>query len=175
MAEDVATARHRAETIPVMFLRRFVVQQIILQAFADLNLDAVVYPTGTLPPAKLGTPPEPTVNGRSALWTFLGTQGFPAITVPAGFTTMVYDREADPAPPSEPAAPRRGRGFDDEGRPAPVPSHLIGPFPAELPFGIDFLARPFGEPTILKIAAAYEQATKLRRPPPDFGPLASQP
>ena len=155
--------------------RRFVVQQIILQAFADLNLDAVVYPTGTLPPAKLGTPPEPTVNGRSALWTFLGTQGFPAITVPAGFTTMVYDREADPAPPSEPAAPRRGRGFDDEGRPAPVPSHLIGPFPAELPFGIDFLARPFGEPTILKIAAAYEQATKLRRPPPDFGPLASQP
>jgi Asp-tRNA(Asn)/Glu-tRNA(Gln) amidotransferase A subunit family amidase len=152
----------------VRLQRRFAVQQIILQAFADMNLDAVVYPTGTLPPSKLGAPPEPSVNGRSALWTFLGTQGFPAITVPAGFTQTVYDRVDDPTAPAPPPD-RRGGGE------APRPSRLVGPIPAVLPFGIDFLVRPFDEPTLFKIAAAYEQATKLRRPPSDFGPVAGTP
>ena len=48
---------------------------------------------------------------------------------------------------------------------------LVGPVPAKMPVGVDFLGRPFSEPTLLKIAAAYEQATKHRKPPPDFGPL----
>ena len=134
--------------------RRFAVQQIILQAFADLDLDAVVYPTGNLPPTKLGAPGEPAVNGRSTLWTFLGTQGFSAITVPCGFTTHVYDRARDPdAPPGSNA------------------TVLVGPLPAKLPVGVDFLGPPYSEPTLLKIAAAYERATKHRLPPPAFGPL----
>ncbi|EIP99022.1 amidase, Asp-tRNAAsn/Glu-tRNAGln amidotransferase A subunit [Opitutaceae bacterium TAV1] len=140
--------------------RRFAVQQIILQAFADLDLDAVVYPTGTLPPTKLGSPPEPPVNGRTVLWTFLGTQGFPAICIPAGFTTHVYDRERDPAAP--PDAPL-----------ATVASRLVGPVPATLPVGVDFLGIPYSEPVLLRISAAYEAATGHRSPPPDFGPLAS--
>jgi amidase len=172
----VTADKARVLDTTVRLQRRFAVQQMILQAFADLNLDAVVYPTGTLPPAKLGTPPEPTVNGRSSLWTFLGTQGFPAITVPAGFTTLVYDRVADPSAPMPPSDGRADRrGGEGEGRPAVVPSRMVGPFPAVLPFGIDFLGRPFSEPTLLKIAAAYEQDTKLRRPPPDFGPVPGEP
>jgi Asp-tRNA(Asn)/Glu-tRNA(Gln) amidotransferase A subunit family amidase len=159
--------------------RRFAVQEIILQAFADLNLDAVVYPTGSLPPSKLGAPSEPSVNGRSTLWTFLGTQGFPAITVPCGFTTHVYDRALDPSVPPAPAGDRAGRrgggGDTGESAPAIAATVLVGPIPAKLPVGIDFLTRPFAEPTLLKIAAAYEQATKLRRPPADFGPLSGEP
>jgi len=82
-------------------LRRFAVQEIILQAFADMNLDAVVYPTSNIPPGKLGQPQEPAVNGRQSQgWVFLGQQGFPAITVPAGFTTEVYDRVVDPKAPA---------------------------------------------------------------------------
>jgi Asp-tRNA(Asn)/Glu-tRNA(Gln) amidotransferase A subunit family amidase len=155
--------------------RRFVVQQIILQAFADLNLDAVVYPTGSIPPQKLGTPPEPNVNGRSTLWTFLGTQGFPAITVPCGFTTNVYDRVLDPSAPPPEVSRRSGGGEASEGPPAVLPSILVGPIPAKLPVGVDFLTRPFAEPMLLRIAAAYEHATKLRRPPADFGPLPGEP
>ncbi|MHA2093002.1 MAG: amidase family protein, partial [Candidatus Kariarchaeaceae archaeon] len=34
-----------------------------------------------------------------------------------------------------------------------------------LPFGISFFSTAFKEPTILKIAYAFEQATKIRRPP----------
>ena len=77
---------------------RFALQQIVLQCMAELNLDAVTYPTGNVPAPKLGAPTEPTVNGRSALaWTLLGANGFPAISVPAGFTTEVYDRVPDAA------------------------------------------------------------------------------
>jgi len=147
-------------------LRRFAVQEIILNAFADMKLNAVVYPTSTLPPARLGQPVEPPINGRSSVWTFLGQQGFPAMTVPAGFTTQVYDRELDAnAPPPEPGS---------DGNPNTGPSHLTGPFPEVLPIGIDFLGRPFSEPTLFKIAGAYEHATHNRHPPPDFGPLPSE-
>jgi len=31
--------------------------------------------------------------------------------------------------------------------------------------GLSFIGGPFSEPTLLKLAYAYEQATKLRRPP----------
>lgn len=148
--------------------RRFAVQQIVLATFADMKLDAVVYPTSNLPPAKLGAPSEPSVNGRGSVWSFLGQQGFPAITVPAGFTTHVYDRVRDPNAPA-PAA-----GGDEGGRGgSTVPSLVVGPVPAKLPVGVDFLGRPFSEPTLLRIAAAYEKATRHRVPPPDFGPLAA--
>jgi mono/diheme cytochrome c family protein len=34
-----------------------------------------------------------------------------------------------------------------------------------LPVGITFFGRPYGEPTLLKLAYSYEQATHHRRPP----------
>jgi Asp-tRNA(Asn)/Glu-tRNA(Gln) amidotransferase A subunit family amidase len=154
--------------------RRFAVQQIILQAYADMNLDAVVYPTSNIPPGKIGAPAEPPVNGRSAVWSFLGQQGFPVITVPAGFTTVVYDRIHDPKSPPPPAGWARGGGGGGGGASAggyTEPTVMVGPTPAKLPVGMDIVGRPFGEPTILKIAAAYEKATHHRTPPPDFGPL----
>jgi Asp-tRNA(Asn)/Glu-tRNA(Gln) amidotransferase A subunit family amidase len=132
---------------------RFALQQIGIQCMAEMNLDAVTYPTGNVPAPKLGAPTEPSINGRSALaWTLLGANGFPAISVPAGFTTQVFDRVAD------------ANG-----------STLIGPIAAKLPVGIDFLGKPFDEPTLLKIAAAYEGATKHRTPPAGFGPVAGEP
>jgi amidase len=135
---------------------RFALQQIVMQCMAMQNLDAVTYPTGNVPAPKLGAPTEPNANGRSPLaWTLLGANGFPAISVPAGFTTEVYDRVVNADVPRSPK--------------------LVGPVPAALPVGIDFLARPFDEPMLFKIAAAYEAATKHRKPPVGFGPLADEP
>jgi Asp-tRNA(Asn)/Glu-tRNA(Gln) amidotransferase A subunit family amidase len=131
---------------------RFALQQIVMQCMGEQQLDALVYPTGNVPAPKLGAPTEPNLNGRSPLaWTLLGANGFPAITVPAGFTTEVYDRVEDAA--------------------APGGTRLVGPVPARLPVGIDFLGRPFDEPTLLRIAAAYEAATHHRREAPGFGVL----
>jgi hypothetical protein len=52
---------------------------------------------------------------------------------------------------------------------------LVGPKPIALPVSIDFLGRPFSEPTLIRIAAAYEEATHHRRPPQSFGPLPGEP
>jgi Asp-tRNA(Asn)/Glu-tRNA(Gln) amidotransferase A subunit family amidase len=49
---------------------------------------------------------------------------------------------------------------------------MARPTPAALPVGLDIMSRPFGEPVMLRIAAAFEEATKHRRPPPEFGPIA---
>jgi Asp-tRNA(Asn)/Glu-tRNA(Gln) amidotransferase A subunit family amidase len=43
--------------------------------------------------------------------------------------------------------------------------------PAGLPVGVTFFGRPYSEPTIIKLAYAYEQATKHRRPPATTPPL----
>ena len=40
-----------------------------------------------------------------------------------------------------------------------------------MPVGLDIAGRPFSEPELLRIAAAFEAATMHRRPPPDFGSL----
>ena len=131
---------------------RFTVRTIVHQTFAELELDAVVYPSGNVPPAIITNPEEPNKNNRSpGVWTYINSRGFPAMTVPAGFTAQVYDRVRD-----ETAADS---------------TRIVGPIPAELPVGIDFLVRPFGEPTLFRIASAYEARTRHRKPPPDFGPI----
>jgi amidase len=127
---------------------RFALQTMLLQCMQEQRLDALVSPTSTVPPRKLTSPREPAVNGRPPIgWSLIGQQGFPAITVPAGFTTEVWDRERD----------RDGQG-----------TRLVGPIAARLPVGVDFIARPFNEALLVRIGAAYEAATKHRRPPEDF-------
>jgi amidase len=130
---------------------RFALQTLLMNCMAEQKLDALVAPMSTVPPRKLLSPREPPSNGRNPIgWFMFGQQGFPVIDVPAGFTTAVWDRE------------RVGNGNE---------TRLIGPIAAKLPVGVDFVARPFGEPLLFRIAAAYEAATKNRRPPDGFGPL----
>lgn len=152
---DRKQAREQAERATVLDMAarlhgRFAVQTILLQCMQEQRLDALVSPMSTVPPRKLTAPREPVSNGRSPIgWSLIGQQGFPAITVPAGLTTAVWDRAAD----------------GNSG------TRLVGPVPAALPVGVDFIARPFDEPLLFRIASAYEAATKNRRPPADFGPL----
>jgi Asp-tRNA(Asn)/Glu-tRNA(Gln) amidotransferase A subunit family amidase len=40
---------------------------------------------------------------------------------------------------------------------------------------MDIAGVPFSEPILIKIAAAYEAATKRRQAPSAFGPLANEP
>jgi amidase len=144
-------------------LDRFMVQTVVLQCMEELKLHAMVYPTSNTPPELLGSP---SMGGGAAsrgrgTSSSLGRQGFPAITVPVGFTTEVYDRVSDPSLPKE-----------ENGQPG---SKWVGPVPAVVPVGMDIVSRPFAEPLLFKIAAAYEAATHHRVPPKDFGPLVGEP
>lgn len=160
-------------------LRRFSMQQMIMQCMAEQKLDALVYPTANLPPTKLGSPSGPPPNSRAGVWTFLGAQGFPVITVPAGFTTEVYDWIRDPNAPEIALSAFATRGGGGEGGAEKTEYdrriRLVGPIKAVLPVGVDFVGKPFDEPLLLKIASAYEAATKHRKPPSEFGPLAGEP
>ncbi len=53
----------------------------------------------------------------------------------------------------------------------PVITVPMGFTHGDLPAGMSILGRSFSEPTLFKLAYAYEQATKHRRPPAAFGPL----
>src|SRR5206468_6893479 len=125
---DRKQAREAAERATVLdtsarLQSRFALQNLLLECMQEQRLDALVSPMSTVPPRKLTNPREPAANGRTPIgWSLIGQQGFPAITVPAGFTTEVWDRERD--------------GNDTK---------LVGPIPAALPVGVDFIARPFGE------------------------------
>jgi len=135
-----------------VFQDRFAYQQVVLQCMAQENLDALVSPAGNIPAYILGAPMEPPLAGRTnSVWGLLGQHGIPTLSVPAGFTTHVFDRVRDVT--------------DRDG------ALLVGPVPAKLPVSIMFFGRPFSEPILFRIASAYEAATKHRIPPPDFGPL----
>jgi Asp-tRNA(Asn)/Glu-tRNA(Gln) amidotransferase A subunit family amidase len=151
---DRRAARERDERATVLdtsarLQGRFAVQTVLLQCMQEQRLDALVSPMSTIPPRKLTAPREPAVNGRTPIgWSLIGQQGFPVITVPAGFARSIWDRVTE------------GNS-----------TRLVGPVSAALPVGVDFIARPFDEPLLFRIASAYEAATRHRRPPPDFGPL----
>src|ERR1700730_12676077 len=135
-----------------LFQDRFAYQQVVLQCMAQENLDALVSPAGNIPAYILGAPVEPPLAGMTnSVWGLLGQHGFSTLSVPAGFTTQVFDRVRDAT---------AGDG-----------TRLVGPIPAKLPLGIMFFGRPFSEPTLFRIASAYEAATKHRIAPPDFGPV----
>jgi amidase len=172
-------------------LRMQTLRQVLLKVMADNNLDALVFVNTTIPPPvvlssrlpaaydtrteprvlKAGTalsdltllPGEPVLKtdldifrGAGGSWgvNLSPESGFPAIVVPAGFTRVVYDRVPDPTDPNG--------------------SKLVGPTPAQLPVGMEFVGRPFAEARLFEIASAYEKSTHHRRPPVSFGPLPGE-
>jgi amidase len=109
-----------------LLLARDELRQAVLVGMADQRLDAFVYATFDYPPMRI--PSEPLA--QTVIDTGPGNNrrlspviGFPAMTVPAGFTS--------------------------DG----------------LPIGLEFMGRAFAEPTLFRLAYAYEQGTHHPRAP----------
>ena len=84
--------------------------------------------------------------------------GLTEILIPAGYVMTAYDPVFKLSP--------------DGKRYVPAPSDTPTPLAAPgLPFSLVFRAEPGREDIALKIASAYEAASKRRIPPPAFGPL----
>jgi len=139
---------------------RELLRRLDMMVMLENRLDALVRLHTPLPPAKIGGANDPLGGGNNLrLESFYGPNaGLTEILVPAGYVTTVWDPVF--------------RLSDDGTRYVPAPAAAPTELPAPgLPFSLVFRAEPGREDVALKIASAYEAASKRRIPPPDFGPL----
>lgn len=139
---------------------RDVMRMVVNKVMQQNNLDVLVNPTTTIPPARIGYAGQPTVNGRPAgRFPTSADLGIPEITVPAGFNSVIYEPQF--------VLNDKKDDYVEVANDTDV-STLRKP----MPFGISFWAGIGEEPMILKVASIYEAATQHRKPPSDFGPIA---
>jgi amidase len=141
---------------------RELLRRVDMMVLLENRLDALVRLHTPLPPAKIGGANDP-LGGRNNLRPesfYSPNAGLTEILIPAGYVTTVYDPVFALSP--------------DGKRYVPVPSDTPTTLPPPgLPFSLVFRAEPGKEDVVLRIAAAYEAASKRRIPPPAFGPLAA--
>ena len=143
---------------------RAVMQLVLAKVMQENGLDVLVNPENTLPHQKVGGPSEPTVNGRGpsgSTQTITALIGAPEIAVPAGFNQVVYE----PRFVLNEAGDRYTEVTGGERSLLETP----------LPISMMFWADPGAEAVVLRVASAYEAATRHRVPPSDFGPLPDEP
>jgi amidase len=87
--------------------------------------------------------------------------GTAEVFVPAGYSDSVYD----------PQWKLSDDGTKYEGIEGTSPTKPASP----LPYNIAFWAGPGEESVLIKVASAYENATKHFKAPPAFGPLKGEP
>jgi Asp-tRNA(Asn)/Glu-tRNA(Gln) amidotransferase A subunit family amidase len=132
----------------------------VLKVMRENHIDVFVHPNITVPPGKIGGAHD-ALAGPSNLRaeTMYGPNaGLTEILIPAGYVTTAYDPVFTLS--------------EDRKRYVPAPSDTPVTIPPPgLPFSLVFRAEPGREDVALKIASAYEGASKRRVPPPAFGPL----
>jgi amidase len=139
---------------------RELLRRLDMMVIYENRLDALVRLHTPLPPAKIGGAWDP-LGGANNLRpeSFYGPNaGLTEVLVPAGYVTEVWD----------PVFRLSADGMRYVPAPAERPTLLP---PPGLPFSLVFRAEPGREDVVLKIAAAYEAASRRRIPPPMFGPL----
>jgi Asp-tRNA(Asn)/Glu-tRNA(Gln) amidotransferase A subunit family amidase len=139
---------------------RDVMRMVINKVMQQNKLDLLVNPTTTIPPARIGYSNQPTVNNRpTGRFPTSADLGIPEITVPAGFNSVIYE-------PSYTLNEKKDEYKETANE--TQATRLKNP----MPYGMSFWAGIGEEPMVLKVASIYEAATKHRKPPSDFGPLA---
>ncbi len=164
--EEVEDPRNRLggrQGVDERIMLRELLRRLDMMVLLENRLDALVRLHTPLPPAKIGGAPDPLGGpGNLRLETFYGPNaGLTEILIPAGYVREVYDPVFRLSP--------------DGTRYVPAPAAARTPLPAPgLPFSLVFRAEPGREDIVLRIASAYEAASKRRIPPPAFGPLAER-
>jgi Asp-tRNA(Asn)/Glu-tRNA(Gln) amidotransferase A subunit family amidase len=160
---DIGDPRNRLDGrqgVNERIMLRELLRRVDMMVLLENHLDALVRLHTPWPPGKIGGAHQPR-GGRSNLSaeSFYGPNaGLTEVLVPAGYVTTVYDPVFALAP--------------DGTRYVPMPSSTPTTIPAPgLPFSLVFRCEPGKENVILRIASAYEAASKRRIPPPAFGPL----
>src|SRR6185312_6403715 len=122
------------------------------------QLDALVRLHTPWPPGLIGGAGQGLRNNLTLESLSGPNAGLTEVLIPAGFVTTVYD----------PVYKLSDDGTRYLHAPSQQPTALP---PPGLPFSLVFRAEPGKEDVLLRVASAYEAASKRRVPPPAFGPL----
>jgi amidase len=142
---------------------REAMRMVILKVMQQNNVDVLVNPTSTIPPAKLGDASQPTVNNRPAgRFPTSADLGIPEIVVPAGFNSIMYE-------------PKFALNEAKDNYTSVANETEKSTLAIPLPVGISFWSGIGDEPVVFKVAAAYEAATHHRKAPEAFGKVKGEP
>jgi amidase len=161
--EEVTDPRNKLggrQGVDERIMLRELLRRVDMMVLLENRLDALVRLHTPLPPAKIGGAQD-RLGGRNNLRSesFYGPNaGLTEVLIPAGYVTIVYD----------PVFALAVDGTHYVSVPSDIPTIIPEP---GLPFSLVFRAEPAKEDLVLKIAAAYEVASKRRIAPPSFGPL----
>jgi amidase len=146
----------RTEAVTHIVKRRDAVRIAVLKVMEQNKLDAFISSSTTGMAGKLGGAP----SSMRRSYGIGATLGLPEVFVPGGFNTTIFENQF--------ALSEDGTKY--EGKSGTKATKLSGP----LPFNIGFWAGPGEEAAVIKVASAYEAATKHRKPPEDFGPVDAE-
>jgi Asp-tRNA(Asn)/Glu-tRNA(Gln) amidotransferase A subunit family amidase len=162
--EEVSDPRNphgRRQGVNERIMLRELLRRVDMMVMLENHLDGLVRLHTPLPPAKIGGPNEPGIIQRLRDESQYGPNaGLTEVLIPAGYVTTVYD----------PVFALSADGKKYVAVASDVPTAIPAP---GLPFSLVFRAEPGKEDVLLKIASAYEAASKRRVPPPAFGPLSA--
>ncbi|MDA1000182.1 MAG: amidase family protein [bacterium] len=138
---------------------RELLRRVDMMVIIENKLDALVRLHTPWPPGIIGGPYQYDIPSNLRPESLYGPNaGLTEVLIPAGYVTTVYD----------PVFKLSEDGTKYVSAPSHAPTTIPGP---GLPYSLVFRAEPGKEDILLKVASAYEAASRRRIPPPAFGPL----
>lgn len=161
--DDIRRPFGEREGIDDKLKLRELLRRLEMKVMQENRLDLVVRLHYPLPPGKIGLAPQPQPRGDIRGEIRMGPHsGETEVLIPAGYVQTVYDPVFTLS--------------TDKKRYIPTINNTAATVPPPgLPFSLVFRAEPGREDVILKVASAYQMASKRRIPPPIYKPLPGEP
>jgi len=163
--EDISDMRNplgQRQGVNERIMLRELLRRVEMIVILENRLDALVRLHTPWPPGLIGGAYQYDIVSNLRPETFAGPNaGLTEVLIPGGYVTIVYD----------PVFKLSADGMRYVSAPSDKPTTIPEP---GLPFSLVFRAEPGKEDVLLKIASAYEAASKRRIPPPAFGPLPTK-
>ena len=157
--DDLLAPLGERQGVAERLMLRELLRRVEMKVIQENRLDVVVRLHTSLPPGKIGLAPWPGPAGDTRGDLRMGPYaGETEVLIPAGYVRTVYDAEFVLGPDK-----RRYIAQNSD-----TPTTVAEP---GLPFSLVFRAEPGAEDRILKVASAYEAASKRRVPPPAYPAL----
>jgi Asp-tRNA(Asn)/Glu-tRNA(Gln) amidotransferase A subunit family amidase len=157
--DDPRNPHGKRQGVNERIMLRELLRRADMMVILENKLDALVRLHTPWPPALIGHAYQYDIPSNLRPESFSGPNaGLTEVLIPAGYVTTVYDPVYQLTPD----------GTRYVSKASNTPTKIPEP---GLPFSLVFRCEPGKEDVILRIASAYEAASKRRIPPPNFGPL----